>query len=226
MRNHMTRFSRSNLPVVALCAVVLFGPSSITNRRISIAHHSPAPATVTYRLDPSRSKLIAHAIRGGLLWFKGHDHLIAARKFTGEAQLTTETLVPASLQLTVDAAAMEETSEVFTPPQKEIINKELREIVLEPEKYPEIVFRSTEVTGKARGPNEYEVKIAGSLTLHGVTRRIEIPAKVTLTGDELRAVGEFNVPRSNFNVKATSAFHGLVRVKDSVEIEFDIVAHK
>jgi len=175
---------------------------------------------------PSRSKLIAHAIRGGLLWFKGHDHLIAARTFSGEAQLTTETVLPASLHLTMSTASMEETSDVFTPEQKQIINKELREIVFEPEKYPEIVFRSTEVTGKAIGNNQYEVKIIGNLTLHGATRQIEIPAKVMLTGDELRAVGEFDVPRSSFNVKATSAVHGLVRVRDTVKIEFDVIGQK
>jgi polyisoprenoid-binding protein YceI len=226
MRKHIRLFCRFNLPIMALCAAVLFGPITGSTKHVRINHDSSSPATVSYRLDPSRSKFIAHAIRGGLLWFKGHDHLIAARKFTGEAQLTTDTLVPASLLLTVDAASMEETSDVFTPPQKQIINKELREIVLEPEKYPEIVFRSTEVTGKARGNNEYEVKIAGSLALHGVTRQIEIPAKVTLTGNELRAVGEFDVPRSNFNVKATSAVHGLVRVRDTVKIEFDVVGQK
>jgi polyisoprenoid-binding protein YceI len=211
---------------MAFCAAVLFGPITGSTKPVRINHDSSPPAAASYRLDPSRSKFIAHALRGGLLWFKGHDHLIAARKFTGEAQLTTDTLVPASLLLTVDAASMEETSDVFTPPQKQIINKELREIVLEPEKYPEIVFRSTEVTGKARGNNVYEVKIAGSLTLHGVTRQIEIPAKVTLTGDELRAVGEFDVPRGNFNVKATSAVHGLVRVRDTVKIEFDVVGQR
>ena len=40
-----------------------------------------------FRLDASQSKFIAHAQRGGLLWFKGHEHLVAAREFTGEARL-------------------------------------------------------------------------------------------------------------------------------------------
>lgn len=121
---------------------------------------------------------------------------------------------------------MVETSDVFTEPQKQIINKELREIVLEPAKYPEIVFKSTGVTGKSLGNSQYELKIRGDLTLHGVTRRIEIPAKVTLTGNDLRAVGEFSIDRSDFNVKATSAFHGLVRVRNKVKFAFDIVGHR
>jgi len=127
-------------------------------------------ASQRYRLDSSQSKFIAHALRGGLLWFKGHDHLVAVREFAGEAQLTPDSISPASLEITAKAASMVETNSVFTDQQKQIINKELREIVLQPDQYPDITFRSTSVTGKAAGANQYDLKIAGNLTLHGVTK--------------------------------------------------------
>jgi polyisoprenoid-binding protein YceI len=185
-----------------------------------------APATLHYQLDASQSKFIAHALAGGLLWFKGHDHLIAVREFTGEAQLTPDSITPASLVINARTASMVETSSVFTEPQKQIINKELREIVLLPDQYPEIVFKSTSVTGKATGGNQYDLKILGDLTLHGVTRQITIPTKVTVAGNELRAIGEFSIDRGDFKVQATSAVHGLVRVKDKVKFTFDIVGHR
>jgi len=47
-----------------------------------------------------------------------------------------------------------------------------------------------------------------------------------LSGGDLRAVGEFSVDRGDFNIKATSAFHGLVRVRDKVKFNFDIVGHQ
>lgn len=183
-------------------------------------------ATIRYRLDASRSKFIARALAGGLLWFKGHDHLIAVRDFTGEAQLTPDSIAPASLEIVAKTESMEETSDVFTEAQKQIINQELREIVLLPDKYPEIIFRSTKVAGKALGKDQYDLKIAGNLTLNGVTRSITIPTKVTVSGDELRTVGQFSVDRSDFKVKATSAFHGMVRVRNKVKFEFDIVGHR
>src|SRR5436853_2468853 len=182
-------------------------------------------ATQRYRLDSSQSKFVAHALRGGLLWFKGHDHLVAVREFTGEAQMTPETITPASLEITAKTASMEETSSVFTEPQKKIINKELREIVLLPDQYPDIVFRSTNVNGKTIGSGQYDLKIIGDLTLHGVTRQITIPTKVTVTGNDLRAQGEFSINRSDFKVKATSAAHGLVRVRNEIKFTFDIVGH-
>jgi len=182
-----------------------------------------APATVTYNLDSSQSKFMAHANAGGLLWFKGHNHHLAASDFTGQVELTPQTVTPASLRLVVKAASLHETGADFTEPQKQIINKELKEIVLHPAKYPDIVFQSTNVTAKASGTDRYEVKIDGNLTLHGVTKRIMIPAVVTLNGDNMRAVGEFSIDRDDYNVKATSAFHGMVRVKGTIKFEFDIV---
>ena len=215
--------------LLALCTVLSVGILTMPRGAFEAKARLMAPQATSiqrFGLDASQSKFIAHGLRGGLFWFKGHEHLIAAREFSGEAQIAPDKITPASLQLTVKADSLAETSAAFTEPQKQIINKELREIVFEPEKYPEIVFKSTEVTGKALANGQYDLKIRGDLTLHGVTRRIEIPAKVTLTGDNLRAVGEFSIDRSNFNVKATSAFHGLVRVRNTVKFTFDIVGRR
>lgn len=186
----------------------------------------PAPATVTYTLDASQSKFMAHANRSGLLWFKGHSHHLAASEFTGQVELTPDTITPASLRLVVKAASLHETGADFTEQQKQIINNELKDIVLHPDQYPDITFQSTNITLNRSTPNRYEVKIVGNLTLHGVTKRITIPAVVTLQGNNLRAVGKFSIDRDDFKVKATSAFHGMVRVDDDVKFEFDIVGHR
>jgi polyisoprenoid-binding protein YceI len=182
-------------------------------------------AAARYRLDAGQSKFMVRAFSGGLLWFKGHDHFIAVRAFSGEAQLTPGMSSPASLQMTIRADSLAETRDVFTEQEKQIINKELHEIVLETAKYPEITFRSTDVTGNLSG-GQFEAKIGGDLTLHGVTRHIVIPAQVTLGGDTLRARGEFTVKRGDYKVKATSAAHGLVRVRDKLKFTFDIVARQ
>lgn len=184
------------------------------------------PATVTYNLDASQSKFMAHANRSGLLWFKGHSHHLAASEFSGTVELTPDTITPASLRLVVKAASLQETGADFTDAEKQIINKELKDIVLHPDQYPDITFQSTSVTVRPAASGRYNVKIDGNLTLHGVTRRITIPAVVTLNGNTMRAVGEFSIDRDDFKVKATSAFHGLVRVDDDVKFEFDIVGRK
>lgn len=217
------QYRRSSSPI----ATVYAASSSTTNPPVTPEEPGDSVQSESrFRLDASQSKFIARALAGGLLWFKGHDHLIAVREFTGEARITPGSITPASLEITAKAASMVETSSVFTPQQKEIINKELREIVLEPDTYPDIVFRSTSVTGKMAATGEYDLKITGNLTLHGVTRQITIPAKLTVNGDQVRAVGNFSVDRGDYKVKATSAFHGMVRVRDTVKFEFDIVGRR
>jgi polyisoprenoid-binding protein YceI len=180
---------------------------------------------VTFQIDAANSKFMVHASRGGLAWFKGHSHEIAVREFSGSAQLNLNLLNPASLSMTIRADSLEETSSVFTDAQKQIINKELDEIVLESAKYPEITFKSTDVTGKMSG-GAFDVKIGGDMTLHGVTKRVVIPARVTVTGDTLRAQGTFSINRKDFKVNATNAFNGLVRIKHKLKFTFDIVARR
>ena len=214
--------------VLCLCVVLAAAGYPLANGNStswSKAVDDSSLAAQRFTLDASQSKFIAHALRGGLLWFKGHDHLVAVREFTGEAQLSPDAITASSLQITAKTESMVETSSVFTDQQKQIINKELREIVLLPAQYPEIVFRSTNVSGKQNG-SQYDLKIIGDLTLHGVTRQITIPTKVTVTGNDLRAQGEFSISRDDFKVKATSAFHGLVSVRNKLKFTFDIVGHQ
>src|SRR6476659_3779048 len=187
---------------------------------------SAPPQTVTYNLDASQSKFMAHASRSGLLWFKGKSHHLAASDFTGQVELTPDSITPASLRFVVKAASLHETGAEFTEPQKQIINKELKDIVLHPDQYPDITFQSTNVTAKGLGGGRYEVKINGNLTLHGVTRPITIAATVTLNGSTLRAVGEFSIDRDDYKVKATSAAHGLVRVDNDIKFDFDILGRR
>ena len=202
--------------IIGLILAALFSPVSL----------GAPPATVTYNLDASQSKFMAHANRSGLLWFKGHSHHLAATDFSGQVELTPDSITPASLHLVVKAASLHETGADFTDQQKQIINKELKDIVLLPDQYPDITFQSANVTSKGLGGGRYDVKINGNLTLHGVTHPLTIPATITLNGSTLRAVGEFSINRDNYKVKATSAAHGLVRVDNDIKFEFDILGRR
>src|SRR4030095_390731 len=69
----------SLLPVVFL---VLIASSTATS----------GPATVKYVIDTAQSKFMARAFAGGLLWFKGHDHHLVAKDFSGEVELTPDSI--------------------------------------------------------------------------------------------------------------------------------------
>jgi polyisoprenoid-binding protein YceI len=186
---------------------------------------SRAPASTSFRLDPLKSTFIVQADRAGLGWFKGKSHRIAVKDFSGEASLSLDAIDPASLTMDIKSASLVETGAVFTDQQKATINKEVNELVLETAKYPDITFKSTEITGKMKN-GSFDVRVRGDITLHGVTRQVTIPATVTVDGDSFRAKGTFSIDRKKFGVNATEAFHGFVKVRHTIKFVFDIVGEK
>lgn len=226
-----TRFLFHGAVIFLLLFAILFTGINGSRATYTFTSLFPDPVTiqaqtlVRYQIDPAQSQFMVRAFRGGLLYFKGHDHFIKVGDFSGEVQITPNIIDPATLTMTIKSDSLEETDSAFTAEQKQIINKELDEIVLESAKYPEITFRSTGVTGKLNGTG-YDAKITGDITLHGVTKSIRIPATVTFDGDVLRAKGEFTLDRKDFNVNATNAFHGAVRIKHELKFTFDIVARR
>jgi hypothetical protein len=49
---------------------------------------------------------------------------------------------------------------------------------------------------------------------------------VTLSGDTLRAAGEFSVLQSNYEIRPVSAAGGTVKLKDELKLSFDIRGRK
>ncbi|HEX3036553.1 MAG TPA: YceI family protein [Thermodesulfobacteriota bacterium] len=100
--------------------------------------------------------------------------------------------------------------------------------MLETARYPEIVFKSSNIKATKISENWYRLEIEGELSLHGVTKSEQIDTQVRLNGDVLRASGSFTftLPQSNYNIKRVSALGGALKVKDDLEFSFDIVAQK
>src|SRR5260370_32962342 len=68
--------------------------SDVAINEVADKKHPPPNALQRYALDAWQSKFIAHALAGGLLWFKGHDHLVAVRDFTGGGRLDPDFITP------------------------------------------------------------------------------------------------------------------------------------
>src|SRR6185437_7126545 len=98
--------------------------------------------------------------------------------------------------------------------------------VLETDKYPEIRYECSSVTGSMVGEGRYWVVLSGNLTLHGVTRPQKIAATVAVNGDTCRASGDFAIRQSEYKIKLVSAAAGALKVKDDVKCTFDIMARK
>jgi len=186
---------------------------------------SGEPAGVHYRIDSGHSRFTVHAFAAGLLSFAAHNHNIAIRDFSGDAEVTYGSVEPASLNMRVRSASLAVTDKV-SDSDREKIETTMRNDVLETSRYPEIVFQSTGVHATRLDEGKYQVKIPGNLTLHGATRSVTINARLDFGANELHAVGEFPIKQSEFGIKPVSVAGGTIKVKDEVKLSFDITARK
>ncbi len=93
-------------------------------------------------------------------------------------------------------------------------------------RFPQIVFKSTEVKAKQKRTGQYLLKLTGDLTLHGITRPVRLTALLTLAADSLRARGQFRLKQKAFGMKPVSAGGGTVKVSNELEFAFDIRGHR
>jgi polyisoprenoid-binding protein YceI len=189
------------------------------------AKMSATDAGLHFGIDAEKSRFTVRAFATGLLSAMGHNPTLAVREYSGDATFVPGTLEQASVRVVAQSASLEVTDDVSQKDRAEIENK-MRQEVLETSQYPEITFESSTITPNKLGENSYTVNVAGNLTLHGVTRNETIYAQVTLTGDTLRAFGEFTLRQTDYGIKLVSVAGGTLKVKDEVKVAFDITARK
>jgi polyisoprenoid-binding protein YceI len=176
-----------------------------------------------YQIDASRSRFIAQAFAKGLLSAFGHNPRLAVLDYKGEAEFDPVAPNSAGVRMTADADSLVVIDDISEKDRREI-ERVAREEVLEAPRYPEIVFQSASAEARQASEGRYKVRITGDLSLRGVTRELAIDATATFEGDELRAQGGFSLRLSDFNIRPVSVAGGLLKLKDEVQLSFDILA--
>jgi polyisoprenoid-binding protein YceI len=225
------QFSPRLLFAVSVLAASLL-PSALTRaialgsaeRASSITRIEAPSEGARYRIDSGQSRFMVRAFAGGFLSAFAHDHNIAIRELGGEAAFTYGTVEPASLHITIKADSLAVTDKI-SESDRQKIQGTMREEVLEVSKYPEIVFKSSGISATKTGEGLYQARIAGELTLHGVTRPLTINAQLEFGDKTLRAKGAFALKQSSFDIKPVSVAGGTIKVKDELKFTFEIVAH-
>lgn len=181
------------------------------------------PKAGHYTIVPEESKIQITTKTSGMFGFLGHDHLIVPKTFSAEAEVQPQDAAPASVTIRIDATSLYEAEPEFKPEEKQKIEAQMHSEVLETAKYPEILFKSTKVTYTKSPEHVYDTKIEGDLTLHGVTRKITVPTRITEDGANLRASGKFEAQRSDYKIETKAAGGGTVKVGKTLEVTFNIV---
>jgi polyisoprenoid-binding protein YceI len=178
-----------------------------------------------YIFDAAASRFTIRAFASGLFSGFGHNPTIAVQDFTGEARFAPETPDKSSLKFSIRADSLTVSDDVNSKDRQEIETR-MKQDVLETSRFPEISFQSNEVISRAVGDTRFSVVLKGDLTLHGVTRPLEIPAQVLLANGTLQASGDFSLLQSDFDIPLVSVAGGTLKVKDELKLSFNIVARQ
>lgn len=200
------------------------GEDGIGHYATNAAPPLPEDAAVRYVIDARGSTFVVQASSTGLLSAFGHDPKIAIRDVRGDADFNPggATLDDARLQLNIRAASLEVTDDISEKDREEIERRMFTE-VLDTERFPEIIYECSRVTGSGSG-DRYWVVLNGELTLRGITRMLPVTARLAVNGNSLRASGEFLVKQSDFGIAPVTAAGGAIKMKDELKFTFDIVA--
>ncbi len=177
----------------------------------------------SYKLIADQSRFTVQAFAGGLLSALGHNPTFAIRKFTGKLEFDPEAAAKESFELTAAADSLELT-DTIKPADRQEIETVMHRDVLETARYPEIVYRSTEITADRVSDNWFRLRIQGDLAMHGITKRHPLDCQLRISPERARLSGDTLLRMSDFRLKKISALAGTITLKEELKFSFEIVA--
>jgi len=92
--------------------------------------------------------------------------------------------------------------------------------ILETPRYPEVIFRPTQVEGKVGQAGASDVKLNGVFSIHGADHDLTALVHAELNGDRWTGTSKFEVPYVKWGIKNPSNF--LFKVKPVVSVELEM----
>jgi polyisoprenoid-binding protein YceI len=130
--------------------------------------------------------------------------------FQGEIMLVDGDPLASSIRMTIDIDSMWSDNDNLTQHLK---SPDFFDVAT----YPSSEFASTEIVTEGEG-----YRLAGNLTLHGITKSISFPATIAVEDDRVTASSEFALKRFDFGIVYPGRPDDLIR--DDVLIKLELVA--
>ncbi len=174
----------------------------------------PAPLLSQVRgMDASASTVTVRVFKSGLFAAFAHDHTVSASIASGNLDIEKR-----SIRLSFRAREMKIVDKDVSESDRSTIEHTMKSEVLDVEKFPEIAFQSTSV--EPAGSGRFDVR--GDLTLHGKT--VPIKMAVSLPGGHYS--GSAKLKQTDYGITPVRIAGGTVRVKDEIEVIFEITPAK
>jgi hypothetical protein len=110
--------------------------------------------------------------------------------------------------------------------QKQLMQDHFNENYVESDKYPKAVF-SGAYTGDVTFDKDgvYKIIVKGNLTLHNVTRVIELPATLEIKNGKVSGNAQFTIKPEDYNISIPSVVRDNIAKELTVTIKANYIAH-
>ncbi len=99
-------------------------------------------------------------------------------------------------------------------------DEKMHKEILESGKFPDVLFRPTQVEGKVSSSGSSDVRVHGTFVLHGSSHEIIVPVHAELNGENWKGSGKFDVPYIQWGLKNPSNF--LLKVQPVVTVDLEL----
>jgi polyisoprenoid-binding protein YceI len=169
---------------MSLCAaLVLIGCKKGTDTPTSSS--PPSPPSASDNITPANTKIDFVGTK------KGGKHDGGFKQFSGSVTPTKGDFTASKITLEIDTESLWSDNPKLT---QHLMTADFFEV----KKYPKASFTSTKIEAKKEGDATHVV--TGDFTLHGTTKPISIPVKVTETDDTLTLESTFTFDRTEYGI--------------------------
>ena len=155
-------------------------------------------------------------LTSGALSFDGHA---TAGDFTGTTSTVTAELTGAPSLSGVRGWVEAPVRSLKTGDRRR--DKDLNKS-METNRYPKLRFDLTRITAKQAG-DSIPVTLHGTLDIHGVTRRVDLPGTIQFHGANARVRSDFPLNLKEYGIGGLSKMFGLLKMHENIEVHVDLV---
>jgi polyisoprenoid-binding protein YceI len=94
---------------------------------------------------------------------------------------------------------------------------------MESEKYPNLRFELARISRTGGARDSLSVIMHGGLTIHGVTRDVDLPGTIQFTGSTARVRTNFPLNLKEYRIGGLSKMLGLLKMDEKIEVHADLV---
>lgn len=186
-----------------------------------------------YRVVPNGTRVYARVFRGGRMAKLGHNHVVLFPGVRGDLYLADEpgaSLFDVAVSVAsavVDPPALRRSqgpdfqSDISDDARTRTRRNMLGEEVLDAARHPYVIISSSAIEGPLEEP-----RVTLDIIIRGATRQLTLPMTLSYDEQALVAEGRLDLLQSDFDIEPFTVLGGALKVKDRIELVFEIAAER